>query len=568
LDFSGSDNAIFPSSVWVNAYPTSSWDVTFNNYGLCGGGGVSCGIYVQQATQVLLIVVPYYQSQDPISFDMQAVCRFGCAVPGQPPVFTSIRPAAQPAGPDNTVVVSGTGLNFSTPFDLISQDGSQYSQVVPVSANSAGTRLTLRLDTAGVPPGTYDVGPGGSCSPGPCPFWLLNAYTVTKGPAPPRPTRFVPLVPKRILDTRTGHGARRARVPAHGTITFRVDGRSGVPADQVAAVLLDVSAVAPSGAGYLTVYAAGRRRPPAETADFTAGRSATGLVTVPVDNGRVAVYNGSPGPVDLTADILGYETTSPKAGLGFRPVGPRRILKKARVEGWHMLALKVAGIGHLSARAAKAVALDVSVTAPRKAGRVIAYAEGTTRPDVTSLSFAAGQRITELVIARVTDGKVDLYNASGGSIRLTADAVGYYKPTGSAFYPMNSLRVMDTRIGFGGAGEAIFPHAADMLNPLWNILLPPRAVVTAVVLNVTVLRAGSAGALTVFPDGKLYQDGIALPNSTSLPGTPNIDFRPGQSQSNLVIVPTSALADFYNDSHGKIQVVAELEGYYATLVRR
>jgi hypothetical protein len=56
-----------------------------------------------------------------------------------------------------------------------------------------------------------------------------------------------------------------------------------------------------------------------------------------------------------------------------------------------------------------------------------------------------------------------------------------------------------------------------------------------VVLNGTVLGAKAPGALTVFPDGDLYQDGVTLPNSTSLPGTPNIAFSRGQAQSNLVI---------------------------------
>jgi hypothetical protein len=159
---------------------------------------------------------------------------------------------------------------------------------------------------------------------------------------------------------------------------------------------------------------------------------------------------------------------------------------------------------------------------------------------------------------------VDLYNASGGSLRLTADAVGYYSAAGAVFHPVNALRVMDTRTGFGGAGEAILPHAAAKLSPLWNTMLPAGANVTAVVLNVTALSGRSAGALTVFPDGVLYQDGVSLPNSTSLPGTPNIAFLPGHAQSNLVIVPTSNLADFYNGSGSNLQVVAALEGYYTS----
>lgn len=568
LSFYGSNNAIFPSSLWVNAYTPASW--ANQNLGVCGVGGGNpwCELGLapnQQATQALLVVTPFEASQDPISFNLQGVCTFGCAAPRPTPVFTSIKPAAQPSGPDNTVVLSGTGLNFATPFDLFTQDGgSQSSPSVPVSVNAAGTRLTLRLDTTQVPPGTYDVGPGDFCSPAPCPDWLLNAYRVSSAPAAPPATRFVPLTPARILDTRFGLGARRAPVPAHATITFPVTGRAGVPASKVAAVVLDVSAVAPSRAGYLTVFAAGRARPLSQAAEFSSGRSATGLVTVPVVNGRVAVYNGSPGSLNVTADVLGYDTTAPTAGTLFTPVGPVRIVNPARVSARHALTVQVAGAGGIPAHGTQAVALDVTVTGPAKAGRLTAYADGTRGPLVTSLSFAAGQQVTELVIARVTNGKVDLYNASDGALSVTVDAIGYYSAAGAAFRPLNALRVMDTRSGFGGAGPAVLPHAAAKLNPLWRTVLPNGANVTAVVLNVTALDDPSAGALSVFADGPLYEVGVTLPNSTSLPGTPNVAFPPGHAQSNLVIVPTSNLVDFYNGSNSNLQVTADIVGYYTS----
>jgi hypothetical protein len=563
----GSSTAIYPSSVYMNAYPAGSWATPFQTGGICGiGGAVLCQLELApgaQPTQALLIVAPFGASQDPISFDMQGVCTLGCTVQRPASVYTSITPAAQRAGPDNTVVLSGTGLNFASPFNLMAQNGSAYTPSVPVSVNAAGTRLTLRLDTTQVPPGTYDIAAGDFCSPAPCSDWLLNAYKVTRAPAPPPATRFVPLTPARVLDTQTGLAAKRARVPAHATVTFPVTGHAGVPTSRVAAVILDVSAVAPSSAGYLTVFAAGRARPPAQMAEFTAGRSVTGLVSVPVVNGRVAVYNGSPGPVDLTADVLGYDTTA-TAGLLFTPVGPVRILTPAGVAARHALTLSVAGAGGVPAHGAGAVALDVTVTGPAKAGRLIAYADGTRGPVVTSLSFAAGQRVTELVIARMTDGKVDLYNASGGPLTVTADAFGYYSAAGSVFHPVNALRVMDTKTGFGGAGEAILPQAAAKLSALWNTMPQPASVVTAVVLNVTVLGGRSAGALEVFADGPLYEDGVTLPNSTSLPGTPNLAFLPGQAQSNLVIVPTGNLTDFYDGSAGNLQVVADLVGYYTS----
>jgi hypothetical protein len=553
-EITGSDTAISPSVLAVHAFPPSAW-ATPENPPLCVAVGTDfCKIEsIEPATQALLIVNPSFASVDPMSFDLQGVCGPGCSTSPSPPVLKTISPASQPAGQDNTVVLTGTGLNLRTQLHLVTTDGADFSSAVPVSVNAAGTRLTLRLDTTEVPRGTYDVSTGDFCSPAPCSDWLLNAYKVTAGPPAPPATRFVPLTPARVLTT--------PRVPAHGTVTFPVTGRAGVPAAHVVAVVLDVSAVTPAKSGFLTVFAAQHTRPPAETVAFTAGRSMTGLVTVPVVNGKVSAYNGSPGSAGLTADVVGYETAHAKTGTGFTPVGPVRILKSTQVNAGHAHVLTVAGAGGVPVHGAQAVALDVTVTDPAKAGHLIAYADGTKRPAVTSLSFAAGQQVTDLVIAKATDGKVDLYDSSGGSLKLTADAVGYYSAAGLVFHPINPLRVMDTRTGFGGAGEAILPHAAAELSPLWNALLTSGNV-TAVVLNVTVLDARSAGALTAFPDGVLYEDGVTLPNSTSLPGTPNIEFARGQTQSNLVIVPTGNLVGLYNGSAGNLNVIADLEGYY------
>jgi hypothetical protein len=557
LNIFGGDNAVAPSTVFVNSYTPMAFTNPEQNLGTCGqvdDRWCSFGP-VQSAGQALLIVTPFGAAQDPINFDLQGVCLgLGCTNPPPSTVLKSISPASQPAGPNNTVVLTGTGLSFATPFELRPEtDAGSFLTVVPVAVNAAGTKLTLRIDTTGLKPETYDVSPGGSCSPPPCPGDLLQAYTVTKAPAPVPATRFVPLTAKRVL---------QASVKAHGTLTFPVTGRAGVPAANVDAVTLDVSAVSPSRPGFLTVFAAKSKRPPAETVAFSTGKSMTGLVTVPVVGGKVSVYNGSPGKLSLTADVLGYNTAKPPAGAGtgFTAVGPARILKPTGVSAGHAHVLTVAGAGGIPKTGNHAVALDVTVTGPAKAGHLIAYPDGTSRPAVTSLSFAAGQTVTDLVIARVTNGKVDLYDSSKGSLKLTVDAVGYYAAKGSVFRLVNEQRVMDTRTGFGGAGGPILPHAADRLNPFASIVLPKS--VTAIVLNVTVLNAKSAGALTAFPDTTLYEDGVTLPNSTSLPGTTNIEFQRGQTQSDLVIIPPSERADFYNDSTSSVQMIADLEGYY------
>ena len=90
--------------------------------------------------------------------------------------------------------------------------------------------------------------------------------------------------------------------------------------------------------------------------------------------------------------------------------------------------LQVATRGGVPATGVSAVVLNVTVTAPTKPGYVTVYGDGTTRPTASNLNFVAGQTIPNLVIAPVgANGKVALYNGTGGTIHLIADVSGYYR---------------------------------------------------------------------------------------------------------------------------------------------
>ena len=88
------------------------------------------------------------------------------------------------------------------------------------------------------------------------------AIAASTGPA------IVPVVPGRILETRSGSGDRTVDgrhqgggvVAAGSEVALQVGGRHGVPGDAVA-VMLNVTAVGPDGAGFLTVYPCGSVRP-------------------------------------------------------------------------------------------------------------------------------------------------------------------------------------------------------------------------------------------------------------------------------------------------------------------
>jgi hypothetical protein len=124
------------------------------------------------------------------------------------------------------------------------------------------------------------------------------------------PGAFTALAPKRLLDTRIGVGAAKAAVAPGGTVHLQVTGgTTGVPTG-AAAVVLNVTATAPTRSGVITAYPDGTTMPTASNLNYVAGQTVPNLVVVKVGtNGKVALTNRSAGTVQLVADVGGYFLT-------------------------------------------------------------------------------------------------------------------------------------------------------------------------------------------------------------------------------------------------------------------
>ncbi len=127
---------------------------------------------------------------------------------------------------------------------------------------------------------------------------------------------FSPLVPARLLDTRSGQSTvdgqfvGQGAVGSGGTLNLSVLGRGGVPSSGVGAVALNVTAVTPTATGYITAWGtgttSGNAPPQAMDINFTAGSVIPSLVIVQVPaNGKVSLYNSN-GSTDLVVDVVGW----------------------------------------------------------------------------------------------------------------------------------------------------------------------------------------------------------------------------------------------------------------------
>jgi len=118
-------------------------------------------------------------------------------------------------------------------------------------------------------------------------------------------TRYNPLPPARILDTRDGTGAGQQPLGTGSSIHLRITGRGGVPLG-AQAVVLNVTATHPTMTSFLTVFPTGTTRPTASNLNVVAGQTVPNLVIVKVSpDGYVDIYNDT-GSVDVIADVAGW----------------------------------------------------------------------------------------------------------------------------------------------------------------------------------------------------------------------------------------------------------------------
>ncbi|WP_370114148.1 hypothetical protein [Streptacidiphilus sp. MAP12-33] len=241
---------------------------------------------------------------------------------------------------------------------------------------------------------------------------------------------FNPVGSARILNTWTGLGAPKARVGAGRTVPVTVDGRGGVPRSGVSAVVLNLTALAPTRAGALTAFGYGARRPNVTQLSFTAGVSTSGLVTVPVVNGRIDLYNGSTGTVGLTADVVGYYASTGSSFVGAGPVHVLDTRTGLGGSGESVLphAAALLNVSNLPGcpGTVTAVVLSVTVTGARSGGALTVLPDGQLLGTGAMAPFAAGRTTTAQVVVPVVNGVVDLYNGSSGTVQVTADLEGYY----------------------------------------------------------------------------------------------------------------------------------------------
>ena len=368
------------------------------------------------------------------------------------------------------------------------------------------------------------------------------AAPAAQAAAPPSSgTSFTPVSPTRVYDSRT-----TGKIIANGAqiVTFPTN---LVPADATA-VVFNLTGTDADGPTWLDVMTTDGHYPDTSNLNLVAGETRANLVTSVVSdyNGEAAVkiFTG-PGALDMIVDVAGYYSPG---GSRFTSVAPQRVLdtrNSAPVGPGGSVTLDLSS--KVPAGATSAV-FNLTGTDVTGATFVTAYPAGQGKPDASNLNLDAGQTVPNLVTVQLSaDRKVTLANAHG-SVDLIADLAGYYSPDSTqSFFPLQQIRVLDTRDSGGNPREPIGEggtYALDLSG--W---LPTNA--TAAVFNLTGTNVTGSTYLTAWPDG------------ANRPSASNLNLQAGQSEANLSITAlANGKLDLFNHV-GQADVITDLAGYFA-----
>ncbi|MFI7486946.1 choice-of-anchor D domain-containing protein [Micromonospora echinaurantiaca] len=384
---------------------------------------------------------------------------------------------------------------------------------------------------------------------------------------------YYPLTPVRIMDTRTGNGAPKAKLGPNGTVNLQVTGRGGVPPAGVGAVVLNVTVAEPTASSYLTVYPAGQAKPTASSLNFGKGWIRSNSVTVAVGaGGKVAITNYA-GSTHAIVDVVGYyasDNTPIISGVGvggqLQPVVPRRLFDSrsdwgSKLPAGNQVRLAV-NYGPDANWRMRAVVVNITAVSPSASGFLTAWNGEWPEPTTSTVNYGAGTVTPNLAVVPVrhcTDCPwgVDLPTFgvyTHKDTHVIVDIVGFIDDgslaNGLRFDPKTPTRIVDSRIGQGlptNPGPAVI-----------GTVTAPGSVVAdntrALALNVTAVSPTASTYLKLWPNGIT---GIDQPDVS------NLNAAAGQTVANAAVTligPTDRF-NVYNHS-GTTGVVADVVGTY------
>lgn len=381
-------------------------------------------------------------------------------------------------------------------------------------------------------------------------------------------TKFLPLTPVRLCDTRSGAGRNFGFTSPSSKITrVKIAGREigdiTVPADATAAVFTLVGINRSSQRNYLSAFPAGTTWPGTSSLNMGFLNAVVpNLVTVKLGDGSVDILSNRSS--DVIVDLAGVyvpSETSEKAGR-YQGFAPRRVLdtRNAASKPGRDATVRVDLTGLIGAGGidADATAASVNITAAQVTaqGFLTAYPFGEDVPETSSLNVLAGKN--RAIGAMVKLGR-DSNNRLGFNVFVKAgahvivDVSGFItgesatRSSGGLFVPVDPTRLMDTRKGQKGK-KRMWPGWTREFDLPSGI----RSEAGTAVLNLTAVRTMNRGFFSVNA-ARTRRD---TPTTSSLNASGADDVL-----ANHVVSSASTVGlEVFSSAGG--DVIADLVGYY------
>jgi spore germination protein YaaH len=376
-------------------------------------------------------------------------------------------------------------------------------------------------------------------------------------------TTYTPMLPIRLIDTRTGTGPT-GKLSANVPHPFQVAGLVGVDATATAVTgNLTVVNETSSGALYLGPY--DRTKPTTSTINFKAGDVVGNGVTVALSatGGLSATYMaGSGNKLDIVFDVTGYFAPNDK-GSTYHPIPPARSVDsrvkfgaKSKLHANVPLDFQVTTLNNIPIGAV-AVTADLTVVNSTHSGAVYLGPTDVSKPLASTINFKRAQVIGNDLTVQLSDtGMLSaMYLApNGNTTDFVLDITGFYTAdtSGYRFVPVTPARMLDTRSGTGSGGK-ISANSPRPFQVDGRICVPLTA--TAITGNLAVVNETSSGAVYVGP--------VQVPKPT----TSSINFRRGDVRANGITVmvggtPVGLAATFMAARGNKTDLVLDVTGYF------
>ena len=368
------------------------------------------------------------------------------------------------------------------------------------------------------------------------------------------------------IGVRVGAG-QTIELPVVGKTLASASGETLTIPSNATAVSINVTAVTPSAAGFVTVWPCGVTRPLASNLNFVAGEvRPNGVIASIGTTGAVCLY--SQAETDLIVDVAGWFV-----GNSFAGATPQRLVdtrdgtggQSSKLTSAAPLSIAVTNLPVTSALGAvtsipsaiDAIALNVTTVNPEAAGFVTVYPCDVTRPLASNVNYAANQVVANGVISPVSVvGSVCIF--SQGTTDIIVDLAGWLPTSDPAsFTGVTPKRLVDTRDGTGGQLGKLSPpselnvpiHMATVDVAGTTQTVPTTA--TAAALNVTIVNPISSGFATVWPC------------SATRPLTSNLNFSVNDVVANNVIAPIGSNGGVCFYSSVPADIIVDIAGYFS-----